>query len=320
MAQAADRIVRCAFELGGDAPFIVFADADLDAAVEGLLIAKFRNNGQSCIGANRVFVERSILAPLTERLAAATAAMTVGNPLADPVPALGPLIDEKRTMAVEALVVEALEAGARWLGACPDLPPEGSYTRPGFLLDVPPALGLATTEVFGPVSGIFAFDTEDEVVAAANATKMGLAGHAYTTDAARQWRLAEHLEVGILGINHPLPSVAFAPMVRVSDARMSGTSYGTVVLHVSPESDVGGPLALLRTGDTVVLDVAGRRLDVEVDEAELDRRRAAWTPPARPDESGYVRLYRDHVLQAHQGADFDFLVGGRGHAVGRQST
>ncbi len=109
-------------------------------------------------------------------------------------------------------------------------------------------------------------------------------------------------------------------MVRVSDARMSGTSYGTVVLHVSPESEVGGPLALLRTGDMVTLDVERRRLDVEVDDAELTRRRAGWRPPVHPEDGGYVRLYRDHVLQAHQGADFDFLVGARGHAVPRQPT
>ncbi len=127
-------------------------------------------------------------------------------------------------------------------------------------------------------------------------------------------------EIGNLALPRSLLAAGVRDMVRISDARMSGTSYGTVVLHVSPESDLGGPLALLRTGDAVVLDVAARRLDMDVGEEELARRRAAWRPAAHADGGGYVRLYRDHVQQAHLGADFDFLVGGRGHAVGRQPT
>ncbi len=218
MTQAAGRIVRCAFELGGDAPFLVFADADLDAAVDGLLVAKFRNNGQSCIGANRVLVERSVLGPFTERLAAATSRLRTGNPLDDPVPDLGPLIDKERCDAVEALVSEAIDGGAAWLGPKSKLPPGSCYQQPGFLVDVPPACGLAATEVFGPVAGIFAFDTEDEAVGVANATEMGLAGYAYTRDASRQWRLGERLDVGILGINHPLPAAAFAPMGGVKQS------------------------------------------------------------------------------------------------------
>ena len=108
-------------------------------------------------------------------------------------------------------------------------------------------------------------------------------------------------EVGNLAIPKRLLRQGVRDMVRVSDARMSGTSYGTVVLHVSPESDIGGPLALVRTGDIVSLDVEARRLDIEVDAAELDRRRAAWRPVAHPDDAGYVSLYRQHVLQAHLG-------------------
>jgi len=104
-------------------------------------------------------------------------------------------------------------------------------------------------------------------------------------------------------------------MVRISDARMSGTSYGTCVLHVAPEAAVGGPLALLRDGDMITLDVAGRRLHLHVDDDELERRRAAWSPPVPPLQSGYWKLYIDHVLQADQGADLDFLVGQRGAAV-----
>ena len=127
-------------------------------------------------------------------------------------------------------------------------------------------------------------------------------------------------EVGNLAIPKALLRQGVRDMVRISDARMSGTSYGTVVLHVSPESEVGGPLALLRDGDMVNLDVDARRLDVEVEDSELARRRAEWRPPPRSGDDGYIGLYRQHVQQAHLGADFDFLVGTRGHAVPRQPT
>ncbi|MHB1712335.1 MAG: NAD-dependent succinate-semialdehyde dehydrogenase [Acidimicrobiales bacterium] len=228
MSLASSRIVRCALELGGDAPFIIFADADIDAAVEGLLIAKFRNNGQSCIGANRVFVERSILQEVADRLAAATSHFSVGDPLGQDDPDVGPLIDIDRVAAVGALVDEALDAGARWLGEGPRIPRGPCYTRPGFLVDVPAEVGMATTEVFGPVSGLFPFDTEDEVIVRSNTTEMGLAGYVYTRCQARSWRMAERMEVGILGINHPLPSVAFAPLggVKQSGIGREGAHQG----------------------------------------------------------------------------------------------
>lgn len=127
-------------------------------------------------------------------------------------------------------------------------------------------------------------------------------------------------EVGNLQLPRSVLRKGVRDMVRISDARMSGTSYGTIVLHVSPEADVGGPLALVADGDWITLDVEQRALTVELDEAELARRRQQWTPPAHDEDSGYVSLYRSHVLQAHRGADFDFLVGRRGHRVPRQST
>jgi dihydroxy-acid dehydratase len=126
-------------------------------------------------------------------------------------------------------------------------------------------------------------------------------------------------EVGNMGLPSKLLKLGETDMVRISDARMSGTAYGTVVLHASPEAAVGGPLALVRDGDMIELDVDGRRLHLDVSDAELARRRAAWTAPAPASETGYVRLYVDHVQQAHQGADFDFLVGGRGLVVTRES-
>jgi dihydroxyacid dehydratase/phosphogluconate dehydratase len=123
--------------------------------------------------------------------------------------------------------------------------------------------------------------------------------------------------------NVPLPGRLLArgvtDMVRICDGRMSGTGFGTVVLHVSPEAAVGGPLALVRTGDTIALDVPGRTLTLDVADAELDRRRASWQPPAANPESGYAWLYDQHVMQAEFGADLDFLRGRRGHAVPRDS-
>jgi L-arabonate dehydrase len=126
-------------------------------------------------------------------------------------------------------------------------------------------------------------------------------------------------EVGNMALPAKLLKKGVTDLVRISDARMSGTAYGTVVLHSSPEAALGGPLALVRDGDVIELDVPARRLHLDVSEAELKRRQAQWTPPAPPMHSGYQRLYFDHVLQAHEGADFDFLVGQRGSAVGRHS-
>jgi dihydroxyacid dehydratase/phosphogluconate dehydratase len=126
-------------------------------------------------------------------------------------------------------------------------------------------------------------------------------------------------EVGNMGLPPKLLREGVADMVRISDARMSGTAYGTVVLHVAPESAAGGPLALVRDGDAVELDVAERRLHLDVPAPEVARRAALWSPPPPPMASGWQRLHVDHVLQADKGADLDFLVGCRGHAVPRES-
>lgn len=218
MAAAAARIVRPLLELGGDAPFVVFDDADLDAAVDGAMVAKFRNNGQSCVAANRFLVQDTVHDEFVDRLAARIAAMTIGDPAADPAPDLGPLIDADRVRAVSAVVGEALDAGARRVTPAPVVPARGSYCAPALLTDVPQRCALATTEVFGPVAGVFRFATEDEAVARANATEMGLAGYVYTRDVGRVWRMAERMNVGILGVNDPLPSVAYAPMGGVGQS------------------------------------------------------------------------------------------------------
>jgi dihydroxy-acid dehydratase len=126
-------------------------------------------------------------------------------------------------------------------------------------------------------------------------------------------------EVGNMPLPHKLLRQGVRDMIRISDARMSGTAYGTVVLHVAPEATAGGPLALVRTGDIITLDVAGARLHLHVDDAELATRRAAWVPPAPHATRGYAKLYIDHVMQADKGADFDFLVGRTGSPVPRDN-
>jgi succinate-semialdehyde dehydrogenase / glutarate-semialdehyde dehydrogenase len=233
MRQAADRVVRPLLELGGDAPFIVFDDADLDAAVAGAMLAKFRNNGQSCIAANRFLVQDGIHDEFVRRLTARVDAMTIGDPTAQPEPDLGPLIDASRTRAVEELVSEALSAGARLAtrdrsGELDGAASRGSFTAPALLVDVPDGCGLARSEVFGPAAGIFRFRTESEAIERANATEMGLAAYLYTSSLDRSWRVTEALEAGIVGLNNPLPSVAFAPMggVKQSGLGREGSRVG----------------------------------------------------------------------------------------------
>lgn len=228
MSLAADRIVRPALELGGDGPFLVFDDADVDAAVEGAMIAKFRNNGQSCIAANRFLVQDGIYDAFVSRFVAAVDAMTVGDPLADPVPDLGPLIDDARISAIDALVDDALSHGARRLTREFTLPDKGSYAAPVLLADVPDTTQLACTEAFGPVAGIFRFADEDAALARANDTEMGLAAYVYTRDHGRAERVSSGLEAGIVGVNNALPSAAFVPMggVKQSGLGREGSREG----------------------------------------------------------------------------------------------
>ncbi len=218
MAVAAERVVRPLLELGGDAAFIVFDDADLDAAVEGALLAKFRNTGQSCIAANRFIVHERVYDEFTARLVEAVDRMTVGDGLADPCPDLGPVIDEDRAAAVGGMVQEALDAGATRLTRSFDLPDHGAYVAPTLLADVPSTAALGCEEVFGPAAAIFRFRDEEEALALANSTEMGLAGYFWSRDVGRIWRVADHLQVGIVGANTPLPSVVFAPMGGVKQS------------------------------------------------------------------------------------------------------
>jgi succinate-semialdehyde dehydrogenase/glutarate-semialdehyde dehydrogenase len=227
MASASRRVVRPLLELGGNAAFVVFEDADIDSAVAGAMLAKFRNTGQSCIGANRFFVHSSVFDEFVTRFAAAVDAMTIGNGLASPLPDLASCIDDRRVLAVTAMVDEARDAGAKKVTREFELP-SGAFCAPSLLVDVPHDVALATDEVFGPAAAIFRFDDEDEVLARANATEMGLAGYFYTRDQSRAWRVAEQLDVGIAGVNNPLPSVAFAPMggTKQSGLGREGGRYG----------------------------------------------------------------------------------------------
>jgi succinate-semialdehyde dehydrogenase/glutarate-semialdehyde dehydrogenase len=228
MQQAAKRIVRPLLELGGNAPFIVFEDADLDRAVEGAMVAKFRNNGQSCIAANRFLVQASVFDAFVQRLATRIDSMRLGNPVQEPIPDLGPVIDEKRKQAVETFVAEAEAAGARRVTRIDAVPSSGTYVAPALFIDVPATVGLACQEVFGPIAGVFPFETEEEAIRRANETEMGLAAYFYTGQLSLAWRVAEALEAGILGLNSALPSVAYAPMggVKQSGLGREGSHQG----------------------------------------------------------------------------------------------
>jgi succinate-semialdehyde dehydrogenase/glutarate-semialdehyde dehydrogenase len=228
MTSASRRVVRPLLELGGDAAFVVFDDADVDAAVEGALVAKFRNTGQSCIAANRFLVQESVYDEFVARFVARVDAMTIGDGLADPCPDLGPVIDQSRVAEVTAFVGEAREAGATVLTRDFEIPSQGTYVAPALLADVPDAVRLACAEVFGPVAGIFRFRDDEEALTRANNTEMGLAGYFWSRDVGRCWRFAERFEAGIVGVNNALPSVAFAPMggVKQSGLGREGADIG----------------------------------------------------------------------------------------------
>jgi succinate-semialdehyde dehydrogenase/glutarate-semialdehyde dehydrogenase len=231
MASASDRIVRPLLELGGNAPFIVFEDADLDAAVEGAVLGRLRNTGQSCVAANRFLVQDSIADEFARKLAAKFDALTIGHGVPEgdsAVPDLGPVIDDDRVRAVQALVDDALDRGARRVTERTQVPGQGSFLAPTLLVDVPADAPLVSDEVFGPAAGVVTFASEDEAISKANATEMGLAAYVWSKDARRGWEVPEQLEAGIVGVNDPLPSVAFAPMggAKQSGLGREGSSLG----------------------------------------------------------------------------------------------
>jgi succinate-semialdehyde dehydrogenase/glutarate-semialdehyde dehydrogenase len=208
--QSADQLQRVSMELGGNAPFLVFADADIDAAVDGAMVAKMRNMGEACTAANRFLVEESVAAEFADKLAARMGALRLGRGQDEGVD-VGPLIDEKAVASVTGLVDAAVAGGATVVtgGGAVDGP--GFFFEPTVLRDVAPDAAVVTTEIFGPVAPITTFTDEDEAIARANATEYGLSAYAYTRDLARTLRLAERLETGMLGINTGLVSNPAAP-------------------------------------------------------------------------------------------------------------
>lgn len=215
MGQCASTVKRLSLELGGNAPFLVFDDADLDAAVDGLIAAKFRNGGQTCVCANRIFVQDAIHDAFVERLAARVSAMKVG-PGSEDGTQIGPMINKAALEKIEAHIADALAHGAAIAAEAPA--PEGQYARPTVLTGASTAMRLASEETFGPVAPIFRFTNEAEAVAAANATPFGLAAYFYTRDLARAFRVGEALEFGMVGLNTGALSMAVSPFGGVKQS------------------------------------------------------------------------------------------------------
>jgi succinate-semialdehyde dehydrogenase / glutarate-semialdehyde dehydrogenase len=219
MAQASRHVLRVSMELGGNAPFVVFEDADLDAAVEGAMVAKMRNIGEACTAANRFHVHASIADAFTERLAQRMGSLQLGRGSEDGV-AVGPLIDDEQRDKVRELVEDALAKGARCVVGGPERIPSvpGHFFPPTVLADVPDDARLLREEIFGPIAPVATFETEDEAIAAANRTEYGLVAYVYTRDFDRAIRMIERLETGMVGLNQGLVSNAAAPFGGVKQS------------------------------------------------------------------------------------------------------
>ncbi|ACL62448.1 NADP-dependent succinate-semialdehyde dehydrogenase [Methylobacterium nodulans] len=227
LAQCAKTIKKTSMELGGNAPFIVFDDADLDLAVKGAIASKYRNAGQTCVCANRILVQDGIYDAFAERLASAVQAMRVGDGFAAGT-VIGPLIDAQAVVKVEEHIRDALDKGARLLTGGRRHALGGSFYEPTVLSGTTPAMKIFREETFGPVAPLFRFRTEEEAVALANDTEFGLASYFYGRDIGRVWRVAEALEYGIVGINEGIISTEVAPFggVKESGLGREGSHYG----------------------------------------------------------------------------------------------
>ena len=225
MRQAADQIKKLSLELGGNAPFIVFDDADLDAAVEGAMISKFRNNGQTCVCANRIYVQASVHDAFAEKLAAAVAKLNVGNGMDEGV-TTGPLINEAALEKVQEHLADATSKGARVVTGGSAM--TGTFFQPTVLADVPASAIVSKEETFGPIAPLIKFETEDDVIAMANDTEFGLAGYFYANDLSRVWRVAEAIQTGMVGVNTGLISTEVAPFggIKQSGLGREGSKYG----------------------------------------------------------------------------------------------
>jgi succinate-semialdehyde dehydrogenase / glutarate-semialdehyde dehydrogenase len=227
MAQCAGTMKKLSLELGGNAPFIVFDDADLDAAVQGALASKYRNTGQTCVCANRLLVQAGVYDEFAKKLKAAVTQLRVGDGLAG-VTDQGPLIDAKAVTKVEEHIADALAKGAKIALGGRRHALGGTFFEPTILTDVTPAMLVAREETFGPVAPLFKFETEAQAIAMANDTEFGLAAYIYTRDLARSWRVSEAVEYGIVGLNTGIISTEVAPFggVKESGIGREGSKYG----------------------------------------------------------------------------------------------
>jgi succinate-semialdehyde dehydrogenase / glutarate-semialdehyde dehydrogenase len=227
LRQAAEQVMKCSMELGGNAPFIVFDDADLDAAVAGAMVSKFRNNGQTCVCANRIYVQAGVYDAFAKKLGEAVAKTKVGDGLSEDV-TFGPLINDKAVVKVEEHIADALSKGAKVETGGKRHELGGSFFQPTILTGVTTDMLVTNEETFGPLAPLFKFDTEEEVIELANATIFGLASYFYARDIGRITRVQEALEYGMVGVNTGLISTEVAPFggVKQSGLGREGSHHG----------------------------------------------------------------------------------------------
>ncbi len=227
MQQCASTVKNTSMELGGNAPFIVFDDADIDAAVAGAIASKFRNAGQTCVCANRILVQAGVYDIFAEKFSAAVNRLTLGDGMNDEV-TTGPLIDEKALANVDSLVCDALDDGAKAIVGGKSSSLGGTFYEPTVLIGAKDTMRVFKEEIFGPIAPLFAFKTDDEAITMANNTEAGLAAYMYTQDINRFWRVSEALEYGIVGVNEGVISTEVAPFggMKESGTGREGSKYG----------------------------------------------------------------------------------------------
>ena len=227
MKQCADTVKKMSLELGGNAPFIVFDDADIDAAVEGAMMSKYRNSGQTCVCANRFFVQAGVYEEFSQKLAAQVRAIKIGNGL-DAKVTQGPLITKAAADNAESFVTDAQDKGATILCGGKRVAQGENFFEPTILTNVDNSMRVANEEIFGPIAPLFKFDTDEQAIALANRTEYGLAAYFYSRDIGRVWRIAEALEVGMVGVNTGMLTTELAPFggVKQSGLGREGSKYG----------------------------------------------------------------------------------------------
>jgi succinate-semialdehyde dehydrogenase/glutarate-semialdehyde dehydrogenase len=241
MAQCSKTVKKVALELGGNAPFLVLDDADLDAAVTGALQSKYRNTGQTCVCANRFIVQSKVYGTFAERLTAAVRQLRVGNGLEGETDQ-GPLIDSKALAKVEEHVADAQAKGATVVIGGKRHALGGTFYEPTVLTNVSPEMMLAREETFGPVAPLFRVDTDEQAIRLANDTEFGLAAYVYTRDLARSWRVTEALEYGIVGLNTGLISTEVAPFGGIQESA-PGAKVRSTAFSSSPSSSTSASAA-----------------------------------------------------------------------------